>query len=82
MVADKIITEHANKRMHQLGIREEDIAFAIRRGRKKHSKGCIYYFVGKRDVDAEHNELNGLHVLVSCDKQNIITTYKNRTPTW
>jgi len=33
-------------------------------------------------VDAEHNELNGLHVLVSCDKQNIITAYKNRTPKW
>ena len=82
MIYNKEVTEHANKRMHQLGINEEAIAYAIQRGRKKYSKGCIYYFVGKKEVDAAHNELNGLHVLVSCDKKSIITAYKNKTPKW
>jgi len=82
MTTNKRITEHANKRMHQLGISEDAINYAISNGRKRYAKGCIYYFVGKKEVDAEHNELNGLHVLVSCDKRDVITTYKSRTPKW
>ena len=82
MITNKNFTEHANRRMHQRGISEEAIVYALNNGRRLHARGCIYYFVGKKEVDAAHNELNGLHVLVSCDKKNIITAYKRKSPNW
>ena len=82
MKSSKNITEHANRRMHQRGIREDAIAYAINNGRKKYTRGCITYFVGKKEVDAAHNELNGLHVLVSCEQGSIITAYKSKSPKW
>jgi hypothetical protein len=82
MLSSKSISEHAEKRMHHAGVNINDINFVLSNGRMKHSKGCVYYFLGKKETQKSQKKLNGLHVLMSSDQKTIITVYKNRRPSW
>ena len=75
---DFIYTEHVGRRSNQRGIRRKDIEYAIKHGRKIYKYGGICFFVGKKEVDREHDKLNGLHVII--EDNAIVTAYKNRIP--
>lgn len=74
------LTAHAMKRMQQRGIKTEDVKYALKHGMKKHCKHAIYVFLGKRNVDKNHENLNGLHLILS--EETIVTVFKNEKPQW
>ncbi|MGC9384403.1 MAG: DUF4258 domain-containing protein [Kosmotogaceae bacterium] len=77
---DYLLTAHAIKRMQQRGIKVEDIKYALENGMKKHCKHAIYVFLGKRNVDKNHENLNDLHLILS--EETIVTVFKNKKPQW
>lgn len=74
------LSSHVMTRMSQRGIREDDIRYAIKSGKKRHSKGACFFFVGRKNVDRSHQKLNGLHVLI--EENVIVTAYKNKKTQW
>lgn len=77
------LSQHAEVRMQQRGIRRTDIELAVQYGRRIHAKGLIYYVVGRKEVErqAKHGRniagLAGLQVLVQEEDELVVTTYRS-----
>lgn len=77
------LTEHANRRMSQRGIAEDDLATVLCFGRCRHARGARFYFVGRKEVqryarqgiDIRH--LENLQVLLAPRANAVITAYRN-----
>lgn len=75
------ITDHAQLRMSQRAIREQDIELVFEFGRRFHKNGVEGRVVGKKEVDKamkkgiDLRRVDGIHV-VFCEG-SIITTYRN-----
>lgn len=70
--------------MSQRGISEEDIDLVLRYGRRKYTRHAILYVVGRKEVNALRDKIEGIedvegvHVLTATDSDVILTTYRNR----
>jgi hypothetical protein len=77
------MSQHAEVRMQQRGIRRTDVELAVQYGRRIHAKGLTYYVVGRKEVErqAMHGVniagLAGLQVLVKKEDGMIVTTYRS-----
>jgi len=69
-------------RMQQRCIAEEDIELVLAYGREIFSRDAVFYFLGRREVQAHRQQghlahLDGVHVV--CNGQGVvITVYRNR----
>lgn len=77
------LSQHAEVRMQQRGIRRTDIELAVQYGRRIHAKGLTYYVVGRKEVERQAmqgrniSSLAGLQVLVQEDEGLVVTTYRS-----
>lgn len=77
-------TEHAVVRTGQRGVTFDSIELAFQYGRQEHSRGAIYYVIGRAEVEEYKNVVpeiishEGLHVVCSSDDGAIMTVFKNK----
>jgi len=77
------LSQHAEIRMQQRGIRRTDIQLAVQYGRRIHAKGLTYYVVGRKEVERQAilgrniSSLAGLQVLVQEEEGLVVTTYRS-----
>ena len=72
---------HALNRMTQRKLSEDDIEYIVNHGTRHHNAGCLYYFLGKRNIlDKGKERLEGSVVLLDSDTETtVITVYRNRS---
>jgi len=73
-------SEHALIRMAQRKLSESDIEYIVQHGTRYHNAGCLFRFLGKKDIpDKEQERLEGSVVLLDSDTETVvITVYRNR----
>lgn len=77
-------TKHARERGQMRGIRDDDVAMAIRYGREYRERGATIYYLGERHVprellrDARVRRMIGTTVVTSNHNGAVITVYRNR----
>jgi hypothetical protein len=67
--------------MAQRKLSVTDIEYVVVHGTRYHNAGCVFRFLGKRNIpDKEMERLEGTVVLLdSCREAMVITVYRNRT---
>ena len=72
---------HSRIRMAQRKLSEADVEYIINHGTRHHNAGCLYYFLGKRNIlDKGQERLEGSIVLLdSITETTVITVYRNRS---
>jgi hypothetical protein len=82
-IASFVLTEHAQLRMSQRGIRLGDLADVLHLGRCRHARGTRYYFIGCKEVRRYARQgldvrgLENLQVLLAPHSNDVITVYRN-----
>lgn len=77
-------TEHAVTRTGQRGIVFDSIEMAFQYGRQEHTRGAVYYVIGRVEVEEYKNSVpeiirhEGLHVVCSSEDGSILTVFKNK----
>lgn len=77
------LTSHAKKRGRQRNLRESELDYVIRYGRKLWRTGICFHFLAAKDIPAADrrsqwaNRLVGTSVLVSPQTGSVITVYRN-----
>lgn len=78
------LTHHASQQMHARGFSKDAVAETLKYGRTTHTKGAIYYSVGKREIKKfrdfgiDLRKCEGLHIICTNDKPHLIKTmYRN-----
>jgi hypothetical protein len=74
-------SEHALIRMAQRKLSETDVEYIVNHGIRYHNAGCLFRFLGKRNIpDKGKERLEGSVVLLDSDTETVvITVYRNRT---
>jgi len=74
-------SEHALTRMAQRKLSETDIEYIIHHGTRYHNAGCLFCFLGKKDIaDKTKERLEGSVVLLDSETETVvITVYRNRS---
>lgn len=78
-----ILTDHANRRMSQRGIRREILDGVLQFGRRRYVRGTRSFFVGRKEVKQYAREgidlrpLENIHVLMNPQSDCVITVYRN-----
>lgn len=79
-----VLTDHALKRMHARGFSKDAVGAVLQYGRKTHTKGAVYYSVGRRETKKfRHSGIDlrnceGLHIVCANDRpHSIMTMYRN-----
>jgi len=76
------VSDHARLRMGQRGVSEEAVELALTYGRKIHSRGAVFYVIGRKEISKLEDDmpeiatLDGVQVIASSDG-SVITVYKN-----
>ena len=80
MLEKLTFSEHALIRMVQRKLSEADVAYIVQHGTRYHNAGCLFRFLGKKDIpDKEQERLEGSVVLLDSDTETVvITVYRNR----
>jgi len=79
-----LVTDHAERRFAQRGIKVSDIEMVMRLGCKIHRTGVTFYTLRRKDIPDEFrrrdrlSKLEGATLLVRPADGVIITAYKNR----
>jgi hypothetical protein len=73
-------SEHALIRMAQRTLSETDVEYIVNHGTRYHNAGCLFYFLGKRNIpDKDQERLEGSVVLLDSETETtVITVYRNR----
>lgn len=81
MLEKLTFSEHALIRMAQRKLSESDVEYIVQHGTKYHNAGCLFRFLGKKDIpDKEQERLEGSVVLLDSETETVvITVYRNRT---
>lgn len=76
---------HALIRMAQRGISSQEIEYVCEHGRRFHRGGSVHYFLGKKDIPREDQQiadirkLEGTTVLLDRETQRVVlTVYRNK----
>jgi len=74
-------SEHAQIRMAQRKLSVTDVEYIVNYGTRYHNAGCLFRFLGKRNIpDKGKERLEGSVVLLDSDTETIvITVYRNRS---
>ena len=74
-------SEHALTRMAQRKLSVTDVEYIVQHGTRYHNAGCLFRFLGKRNIpDKDKERLEGSVVLLDPDTETIvITVYRNRS---
>ncbi len=74
-------SEHARVRMAQRKLSEADVEYVVNHGTRYHNAGCIFRFLGKKNIpDKEMERLEGSVVLLDAHTEaTVITVYRNRS---
>jgi hypothetical protein len=68
-------SEHAQIRMAQRKLSETDIEYILKHGTRYHNAGCLFYFLGKRNIlDKEKERLEGFVVLLDSHTETLVIT--------
>ena len=82
MPATIAYSEHAQVRMAQRGLSQEDVEYVCRYGRLIRGAGALHRFLGRKDIplkDHKHKcRLEGTIVLLDEMAKVVITVYRNR----
>ena len=77
-----VLTRHAIDRVCQRGISIDSVWFALTKGRVVHTRGAVFFVVGRREVEAWKTRESGVtrhegvHVVCS-NSGDVITVYRN-----
>jgi len=77
------LTEHAEMRMNQRGLGNDEVDLAISYGRKIHARRAVFYVIGRKEVakysDQEPalKDLDGLQVITDAECTSVVTVYRN-----
>jgi len=74
-------SEHALIRMAQRKLSETDVEYIVNHGMRYHNAGCLFRFLGKRNIsDKDKERLEGSVVLLDSETETVvITVYRNRS---
>jgi hypothetical protein len=68
-------SKHAQSRMTQRKLSETDIEYILTHGTRYHNAGCLFYFLGKRNIqDKDKEKLEGYVVLLDSDTETLVIT--------
>ncbi len=81
MLEKLTFSEHALIRMAQRKLSATDVEYIVNHGTRYHKAGCLFRFLGKRNIsDKEKERLEGSVVLLDSDTETVvITVYRNRS---
>ena len=81
MLEKLTFSEHARVRMAQRKLSVTDVEYVVNHGTRYHNAGCLFRFLGKRNIsDKEKERLEGSVVLLDSDTETVvITVYRNRS---
>lgn len=81
MLEKLTFSEHAQVRMAQRKLSVTDVEYVVNHGIRYHSAGCLFRFLGKRNIlDKGKERLEGSVVLLDSDTETVvITVYRNRS---
>jgi len=77
------LSKHAKERADQRNLSEEEIAFIVENGRKRHRSGVIFYQMLRKNMPDElpgnhpFRRLDGTTIVVSPCGTNVVTLYRN-----
>jgi hypothetical protein len=77
------LSSHSMTRMQQRGIAADAIEVVREHGRRIHTGGAVFCFLGRRDIPdylpaTQRERLEGLPVVLSTVDETVVTVYKNR----
>ena len=74
-------SEHARTRMAQRKLSVTDVEYIINHGSKYHNAGCLFCFLGRKNIlDKDKERLEGSVVLLDSETETVvITVYRNRS---
>ena len=77
------ITAHAELRISQRGIQEDDLSLLLEYGTRVNNGGAVFVFMRKRDIPrdlsgSKQRKLEGLTAILDSDSLDLISTYKNK----
>ncbi len=78
------MTNHSEQRAAQRCLTTEEVEYVMQFGKRYFSEGARVYYLRRKDLPgADHrldcwNRLVGTAVVVSCDRQSVITVWRNR----
>ena len=81
--ANYLVSEHAQVRLQQRGISQQNLIAVLRYGRCVHARGANIHVIGKKEIRRYEREgidldgMNGLHVVCNVQDKVIMTAYKN-----
>ena len=80
MLEKLTFSEHALIRMAQRKLSVTDVEYIVNHGTRYHNAGCLFRFLGKRNIfDKEKERLEGSVVLLDSNTETmVITVYRNR----
>ncbi len=81
MIKKLTFSEHALTRMAQRKLSETDVEYIVHHGTRYHNAGCLFRFLGKKDIaDKAKERLEGSVVLLDSETETVvITVYRNRS---
>jgi hypothetical protein len=77
------ITDHAELRLSQRGIQENDLSLLLEYGTTVHNGGALFVFMRKRDIprdvdSTKETKLEGLTAILDAHTLELISMYKNK----
>jgi hypothetical protein len=79
------VSSHADERLAQRNLKEEDIRYVFVHGRRHHSGHAVFVHLGKRDIPAEDLKIDRIRrlegtvlVLDPFTGEHLTTAYRNR----
>ena len=77
------LSNHSHIRVQQRAVSVDAIEIARQHGRRIHTGGAVFCFLGRRDIPdylpaAQRERLEGLTLVLSPDDETVITAYRNR----
>lgn len=80
------ISNHARLRQAQRNLKDDEVAFIMRHGRRIRSGGVLHIFLGRRNIPADretfqkYHHLEGATLVISDASETpvLITVYRNR----
>jgi hypothetical protein len=77
------ITDHAELRLHQRGIQEDELSLLMAYGTQVYNGGALFIFMRKCDIPGDipsirQKKLEGLTAVLDAHSFDLISVYKNR----